>query len=167
MKKIPLVVIITFLIINFAHAQTGWIDYSIDNTLSVKLPVQPKILSKNTILAVAKDSLTCLVTKIDFLSTVQLDAGALAPLLPTQEFANEIRSTLLAQIPGFSLGEIKIGKWKNYYCYNIEGGNVKKKLKLYTFIVIIDTNMYSLTAIMPDTLSPGEKDDFFASLVLH
>jgi hypothetical protein len=167
MKKIFLLFFTTVLAINISNAQTAWITYRIDSKLSVKLPAQPKTIDANSIMTVGKDSLTCIVTKVDFLATVQMDAGALAPLMPTQEFANELRTGLLSQIPGFTLGDIKIGKWNGYYSYSVEGGNISKKSKLYTFMVIIGSEMYSLSAMIPDSKSAKGKDDFFASLSMN
>jgi hypothetical protein len=167
MKRIYLVLVATIITINIACAQSGWIDYRIDNKLSVKLPAKPQSINKSSIKAVTKDSLICIVTKVDFFTTVQMDSTILAPLLPTQEFADELRTGMRGQMAGFTLGDIKIGKWKGYYCYTIEGGNASKKSKLYTFMVIIGSNMYGLSAMMPDKKSTKDKDDFFSSLVIN
>jgi hypothetical protein len=68
---------------------------------------------------------------------------------------------------GYTMGDVKIGKWNNYYCYNIDGANTATKVKSFTFMVIIGNYLYSISAVMPDNKSAQPKDDFFASLKLN
>jgi hypothetical protein len=166
MKKPFLLLIAAIMAASFAHAQNAWVTYKIDNRLSVKVPDQPKEINGGATMSMDNDSLIYLTILVDFVKSANIDSTALAPLLPTQEFADGLKTGMLSKMEGSTLGDVKIGKWNNYYCYNIEGENADKKLKLYTFLVVIGNNLYGLMVLVPDTKSSKGKDDFFNSLTL-
>ena len=167
MKKLYLALMISIMAINIAAAQTGWITYKIDERLSAKIPAQAQIIGKGSIKSVSKDSVVCIISKIDFLSTVQMDSIILAPLLPTQEFANELRSGMRGQMEGFTLGNVKIDRYKGYYSYSLEGTNPTKKSRLYTYMLIVGNNLYAFSTLVPENKSLKVKDIFFSSLILN
>src|ERR1700761_3041696 len=103
MKKIQLLLIITLISVTATYAQAGWVDYKVDNKISVKLPSEPKNVQEGTVIGMAKDSTVCVVTLVDFQKTAQLDSAALVPLLGTQEFADGIKTGMLGEMPGFTL----------------------------------------------------------------
>jgi len=167
MKKLCLLLLTAIINITVASAQTGWVSYKFDNKLSVKLPAQPQKYGQNSQKASTKDSTQCIVTLIDLKASAQLDSAALIPLLPTAEFASALKGSLLGQKEGFTLGEVTIGKWNGHYSYAFEGTNAAKKLKTYTFMVVIGNNLYALNCFIPDGNNIKDKDDFFASLKLN
>jgi len=167
MKKLCLLLFTAIIVLTAAHAQTGWVNYKFDSKLSVKLPAQPQKYGQNSQKASTKDSTQCIVTLIDLKASAQLDSAALVPLLPTAEFASALKGSLLGQREGFALGEVTIGKWNGHYSYTFEGTNATKKLKTYTFMVVIGNNLYALNCFVPDGNSIKDKDNFFASLKLN
>jgi len=164
MKKTLLLLITAIIATNIAHAQAAWIDYKIDSKLSVRLPAAPKVGEDGTAVSTDKDSSMYIVTLIDFQKAAGIDSATLAPLLPQQEFADGIKTGMLGKLPGFTLGDVKVRKWKIYYSYLMDGGNTEKKLKIYNFMIVIGDEAYSLTALVPDKNGAKGKDDFFASL---
>ncbi len=167
MKKLCLLLFTAIITITAASAQTGWVNYKFDSKLSVKLPVQPQKYGQNSQRASTKDSTQCIVTLIDLKAASQLDSAALVPLLPTADFASALKSSLLGQKEGFTLGEVTIGKWNGHYSYTFEGANASKKLKTYTIMVIICNNLYALNCFVSDANNIKDKDNFFASLKLN
>jgi hypothetical protein len=167
MKKIYLLLTITIIAINIAHAQNEWVSYKIDNKLSVKVPSEPMITDEYSVMAQSKDSLFCVISVIDLKKIAGIDSAALASLATTSSFSNHIKTGMLGKMQGFTLGDFKISKWKGYYCYNVDGSNAAKKQKINTFMVIVGTNIYSLSAMMYEGKSTKGKEDFFNSLALN
>ncbi|WP_295671558.1 hypothetical protein [uncultured Mucilaginibacter sp.] len=167
MKKIVLLFVAAILMINLAHGQSAWVNYKIDNKLSVKMPAEPKPIDEHTKMAMDKDSSYFLIAVVDFIKVAGIDSAQVAAYAPTQEFANGIKTGMLKELPGLSLGDVKIDKWNGYYCYHIEGGTTEKKIKFFTFDVIIDSKMYGLTVLSRDDKSLQGKDDYFNSLVIN
>ena len=167
MKKALLFLITSLLAAQVASAQTGWIDYKIGDKLSVKLPEQPTRLNENGVYVRGSDSTVYIVATVDFFKAEGLDSAKIAAQAPTAEFANTLKTGMLGQMQGTTLGDVKIGKWKGYTSYTIEGGNATNQLKFYTFMVFIGTNVYSLMAWVPENHDNKEKDDYFNSLVLN
>lgn len=167
MKKISLLLFVTVLGLSVAHAQTDWIDYKIDNRVSVKVPAEPTRINENNVMAATKDSTFCIIALVDFQKTAKLDSAGIAPLLPTKEFADGIKTGMLRTMPGFTLGDVKVGRLKGYYTYTLEGGKPAEKLKCYTYMIVIGKYMYSLSALMSDKKPVAEKDRFFSSLTIH
>lgn len=167
MKKLYVLFFTALITIVAAHAQTGWVNYKFDNKLSVKLPAQPQKYGQNSQKASTKDSTVCIVTLIDLKATTHLDSAALVALLPTPEFAAGLKNSMLGQMAGFTLGDMQIGKWNGNYSYTMEGSNAAKKLKTYTFMVIIGNNLYALNCLVPDGNNIKDKENFFASFKLN
>lgn len=167
MKKL-FILLFTVVITQVAvYAQTGWVDYKFDNKVLVKLPAQPDKYGQNSHRAAAKDSTVCIVTMIDLKAATHLDSAALAALLPTAEFAAGLKASMLGQQEGVTLGEVKTDKWNGNYSYAIEGSNVSKKQKTYTFMVVVNNNLYALNCLVPDGISTKNKDYFFTSLKMN
>jgi len=167
MKKAVLILIISVLMVNLTYGQTDWITYKIDNKLSIKLPAQPNAIDERTNKVMDKDNNVYLVAVIDLTEAAGIDSAQLAAYAPKPEFANGIKNGMLKKVPGLSLGDVKVDKWNGYYCYHIEGGNVEKKLKLFTYEIIIGSKMYGFTAMIHEDKNISSKDDFFNSLVLN
>ncbi|HEY4323279.1 MAG TPA: hypothetical protein VGN20_04815 [Mucilaginibacter sp.] len=167
MKKLFLLIVLSILLFNVSKAQTAWINYKIDNKLSIKVPSEPAKTDEYSVTAQGTDTLVCVISIIDLKKIAGIDSATLATMAPTNEFTSSIKTGMLGKMEGYTLGDFKTSKWNGYYCYNVEGGNATTKVKLYTFMVIIGTNIYSLSAVMPDHRSTKDKDDFFASLALN
>lgn len=164
MKKTYLFLAAIILTINISFAQTGWIDYKVDNKVSARLPTAPKTLMEGTVMSLTPDSTVCVVTKVDFEATAHLDSAALAPLLATDEFSTGLRTGMEQQMQGFTLSEVKTGMLKGAHTYNIEGVNESQKIKSYTFMVVIGKYMYSFTAIVKNGRDTKHRDELFASV---
>jgi hypothetical protein len=164
MKKLSLLLITAFLASNFALAQSSWVNYKIDNKLSTRLPATPKTLNENSVYALDKDSLVYIVTVLDLQKVAELDSAALIPLAPTPDFANKIKEGVEQKMNGFTMGDIKVGKWKDYTSYKLEGGNDAKQLNSYTFIVIVGSKLYALMTLTPENKTGKGKNSFYSSL---
>src|SRR3569833_3298171 len=91
MKKIYLFLAAIILTINFSFAQTGWVDYKIDNRVTAKLPTAPQALMEGTVMALTPDSTVCVVTKINNKAVAKLDSAAIAPMLDSATFRDGLR----------------------------------------------------------------------------
>lgn len=163
MKKALLIFIAIILLTKLANAQTNWIDYKIDNRVSVKMPEQPQF-KNGGLSAKDKDSSVYIVVVVDFVKTAGVDSTQLAPYEPTPDFANGLKNGMLGKMPGATMGDVKIAKWNGHYCYTVEGGYADRKLKVYAYMVCWGSTMYGLMSIIPEQNSTTSKDDFFASL---
>lgn len=169
MKKITLFLAAMIFIAGFARAQTAnWVNYKIDEKLSCKLPQQPTSLEEHSVYIKDKDTTVYVVAIVDFAKIAPtLDSAQLATMAPTPEFANQFKTGMLGQMPGSTLSDVAIGKWKGYTSYSMDGGNTTNKQRLYAFMVLIGTKMYSLMVITPDTHNADAKNNFFASLTTN
>jgi hypothetical protein len=164
MKEIYLFLAAIILTINFSFAQTGWIDYKIDNRVSAKLPTAPKEVAQGSVMALTPDSTVCVITKVDFKAAANLDSAALAPMLGLEEFSSGLRTGILQQMTGFTLGDVKTGKLHGQYTYSIDGASESQKLKSYTYMIVIGQYLYSFTALVKDGRDLKHKDELFASI---
>lgn len=167
MKKVFLLIFITAVALTVVHAQNVWVNYKFDNKLSVKLPSQPQKYGQNSQRAATKDSTVCIVSLVDLKAAAQLDSATLVKLSPTAGFATDLKASMLGQMAEFSLGDVKIDKWNGYYSYTIDGRSFSKKLKTYTFMVIIGSNLYALNCLVPDGNNIKDKEAFFTSLKMN
>ena len=167
MKKILLSFCFLAILLNFALAQSDWISYKIDDKLSVKVPSPPTEADEYSVIATGEDSLVCVITKIDMQKVSGLDSAALAGIAPTDDFLNIIKTGMQEKMQGYRMGDVKIGKWNNYYCYHIDGSNATTKVKSFTFMIIIGNYLYSISAVIPEDKSTQPRDDFFSSLKLN
>src|SRR3569833_1151358 len=163
MKKLFLLFFAVIITQVAVYAQTGWVDYKFDNKLSVKLPAQPQKYGQNSQSASAKDSTVCIITLIDLKAATHLDSATLVSVLPTAEFAAGLKASMLGQQADVVLGDIKTDKWNGNYSYTIEGTNAAKKQKTYTFMVVVNNNLYALNCLVHDGVSTKNKDYFFTS----
>jgi len=150
-----------------AKAQSGWIDYRIDNRLSVKLPKQPITLNEHSVYVKDQDTTIYVITTVDMLKTDGLDSSKLALVAPTTQFANQIKNSLQNEMKGSTLSDVTLDKWNGYTSYNIDGNNSSKKTKFYSLTVVIGTNLYGLMIIQHENHNNVNKDDFFGSLKLN
>lgn len=153
--------------ISAANAQTTWINYKIDNKLSIELPKEPIPIKETSVYVRDKDTTFYIISVFDMLKTAGLDSAQIASSAPTVSFAESFKNGIVDKMPGSALRPVDIGKWNGYTCYHIDGGNALKKQKIYIFTVIIGTNLYDLMVISHDNLNPVGKDHFFSSLVLN
>lgn len=167
MKKTYLFFAAIILTINISFAQTGWVDYKIDNRVSAKLPTTPQALMEGTVMSLTPDSTICVVTKVDFKATANLDSATLAPMLGLEEFSSGLRTGMLGQMKGFALSEVKTGMLQGKYTYSLNGVNESQKVKSYTFMVVIGQYLYSFTAMVKDGRDTKHKDELFASIKVN
>jgi hypothetical protein len=166
MKKIVALFITALITITVVYAQNGWITHKADNRISVKFPGEPKEVIAGTFAAHDKDSVGYALTVVDFVTVAGIDSVTLAPMKDTPEFAAQLKQGMGSSLPGVTLDDFKIGKWKGFSSYTTTGVSSTQKTKMYMFMVLIGNKMYSLSSVVPDGRSAKGKDDFFASLTL-
>jgi hypothetical protein len=167
MKKIFLLLIPFILAINLVKAQTNWVNYKMSDKLSVKVPEQPVKVDENSVYVKSPDSVIYIISIVDLSKTDGLDSAKLAAQSATPDFAKNFKDSMLSQMAGYTMGDVNIGKWKGYTSYNFDGGNAATKLKVYTYMVFMGSNVYSLMVMFPENKSLKSKDDFFNSLTLN
>jgi len=113
MKKIILLLMVSLSVITIAKAQNPWIVYKIDSKLSAKVPNQPKPVDENSVMSSDNDGAAYIITIADFEKLAGIDSVKLAPMENTPEFANSLRTGMLSKMPGYTLGDVKIGNWKH------------------------------------------------------
>ena len=94
-----------------------------------------------------------------------MDSVTFVQTVPTQPFADEVRKGMLSQMQGFTMGDIKVGKWKNYTMYTMQGEQTAQKLVDFTYMIIIGRYLYSISALIPQGKSLASKDYLFNSIV--
>lgn len=166
MKKLLPLVIVALLTVTFVHAQDGWVSHKADNRIAVKFPNEPKEVIAGTFASHDKDSVTYILTLVDFVAVANIDSTALAPMQDTPEFAAQLKQGINASLPNVELNDFAIGKWKGHSSYTTTGVNAGQKSKIYMLMVLVGNKMYSLSAIIPDGRTTKGRDDFFASLAL-
>lgn len=166
MKKTFSLVIALLLTITIVKAQEGWVSHKADDRISVKFPNEPREEIAGTYTAHDKDSLSYILTVVDFVAVANIDSTALAPMKETPEFAAQLKQGINASLPNVTLEDFKIGAWKGHTSYTTSGVNGTQKLKLYMFMVLVGNKLYSLTSVVPDSATTKGRDDFFASLEL-
>jgi hypothetical protein len=152
---------------SIVKAQNNWIEYKIDDKLSVKLPKQPVTLNEHSVYIKDQDTTIYVITKVDMFKTDGLDSSKLASLATSSQFTSQIKNSLQREMKGSALGELNIGKWRDFICYNVEGDDSAKKIKFYTETIIVGTNLYGLMIILRESQKNNHKDDFFNSLKLN
>lgn len=161
MKKVLLALLTIMIAINLVNAQSDWINFKVDDKLSVKLPTHATSIGSGMV-AHSKDSLICYVSIVG-----EMDSTALAKLVSTPDFPDGLKTAMIGTQQGLTLGDMKAGKWNGYNCYNVDGENVSKNLKVSFYIIIIGGRIYAFGAMMPANHDIKEKDIFFNTLKLN
>jgi len=167
MRKAALLLLAAVLSLNLVHAQTGWITYNIDAKLSIQVPAQPTKADQYSVMSISSDSTIYIITKVDMTVAAGLDSAALAGLAPTEQFATEMRGGMQEKLQGYTLGDIKPGKWNGYYSFSIDADNPTTKLRSSIFMIIIGSYLYSFSVVLREDRDPKLKDLFFNSLKLN
>ena len=167
MKKTLLFLITGVLAITVAHAQSNWIDYKIDAKVSVKIPAAPRTIDDFNVMSTDSNKTVYVIGLVDLLKSEGTDSLTLITKSRTVEYANKMRDELVKSMPGFQLGQIVTGIWKDYTCYHMEGVYTPKNAKVYMFLFIVGSKLYSLTALVPENVSNQGKDAFYASAVVN
>jgi hypothetical protein len=160
--------ILTYQSVNTPIPPDGWVNYKIDNKLSVKLPEQPQKVNESAVKASDNQKITYIVGMDDLAKTDGTDSTALASKATSPEYLNILKAKFTKSMgQGFSLSNIKAGTWKTYPCYYFEGTHVPTSANIYFFMVLIGSKLYQLMAFIPDGISSKTKDSYFDSLVLN
>ena len=82
------------------------------------------------------DGCAYIITIADFVKLAGLDSAKIAPMATTPDFANSLKTGMLSKMPGYNLGDVKIGSWKGYP-YPLCRGVIpeSKKIKIYAFMM--------------------------------
>ena len=151
------------------YAQTSWVTKKIDSKLSVKFPAEPTKTTKDGVEAYilkSSDSTSYSSALVDFNVLAKVDSATLAPIKDTKEFATQMREGVAAQKTNYSFSDINIGTWKNYTTYSITGLDTSKKKKLFIYMILIGSKMYTLSCLVPDGLVTKNNEVFFNSVSL-
>jgi len=167
MKNIFLTLCFLVTLLIAANAQSDWVTYKIDDKLSVNVPSTPTQGDEYSVIATGADSLLCAIAKIDMKKVSGVDSAALAELAPTDYFKSIVKQGMQEKMKDYTFGDVKTGKWNNYFCYHIEAVNATRKVKSFFFMIIIGDCLYSISAVVHDGKSTQPKDQFFASLKLN
>ncbi len=167
MKKSCLLLITCILTATLAFGQNGPINYKIDNHVSLKLPSQPQTIDASNVMATDSNHLAYVVGLVDLVKTDGTDSAKLASIATTPEYIKLFRDNLVGAMPGFVMGDVKLGTWQNHTSYTLEGTYTRTNAKVYMFLFIIGSNLYSITALVPENQSPKGKDDLLASIVAN
>ncbi len=167
MKKFYLLLFTCFITVNMAFGQSNWINYKIDNRVSLKLPSQPQTIDATNVMATDSNHLAYVVGVVDLVKTDGTDSAKLASIATTPEYIKVFRDNLVGAMPGFDMGEVKLGTWHNHTSYTLEGVYTRNNAKVYMLLFIIGSNLYSITALVPENQSPKGKDDLLASIVTN
>jgi hypothetical protein len=167
MKKILLFLFTSVLTFNTLHAQSTWINYSVDSRISVKVPFQPRKADKYSVIATTIDSIIFVIRKVEMKQAAGLDSAALANLTGTSQFADGIKNEMMTNMKGYLFGDMRQDKWHGYHSYAINADNPTSKTINYTFMFIMGDYLYSFIVISRETKDPKWKEYFFHSIRLH
>lgn len=168
MKKIFYLLLISICISLGAHAQSDWVKYQVGDRISVKFPTTAKKLAVgNNDVYIGKDSVGYTAVVVDFVTTAGMDSVALAPVKDLPEFAAQLRAGMGSTMPGFTLGDVAIGKWKGHTVYDMVGTGTQRKEKMVIHMVLVGSRMCTLSVIVPDSVGPTkDPENYFATLEL-
>jgi hypothetical protein len=167
MKKTYYLLLFVLLASFTVNAQTGWVTKNIDDKLSIKFPVEPKKATKNgfdSYVAKGNDSVAYSSTVLDLKVVANLDSATLAPVKDSQEFADQMKMGMVSTKTNYTIGDITIGKWKNYTTYSVSGTENATKSTLYIRMILIGSKMYTLSCMLPANLSTKNNETFFGSV---
>jgi hypothetical protein len=167
-KNLTIVLLLLFGSI-ITQAQTNWINYKVDNKISVKFPSKPIQISEETLLSANKDSTAMVsVSILDLAQTAQIDSAQLAKVKEDPAFVANLKDFMNSKSPYVKLEDFKIGKWNGYTNYTSMGVATDPRNKYhYVLMIIIGTKLYLFNAILSATANAEIKDDYFSSITLN
>lgn len=160
-----MLIVATVFAVTFANAQTGWVDHTGDNRISLKFPSEPKEVAAGSVAASDKDSVVYIFTIVDFVQVAGIDSVALAPMKNTPEFAEQLKTGLKQGLPNVTFDDFKLGTWKGFTSYTSTGIDPQKK-KYDMLLVIIGNKLYSFSTVRSDGTGMEGHDRFLNSIVL-
>lgn len=168
MKNLTLALFILFNSI-IAQAQTKWINYKIDNKLSVKFPSQPTRMSDDILLSSNKDSTAVFtITVIDVAQIAKIDSAGLAKAQENPDFIKGMANFMNDKSHYAKLEDFKTSKWNGFTTYTTMGLGSDPRNKYYHVLMIfIGTKLYMFGAILTATANTKVKDDYFSSISLN
>jgi hypothetical protein len=151
------------------QAQTKWINYNIDDKISVKFPSPPNKESDGTLLSLSKDS-TAIMSLIilDLAQIANIDSATLAQSKENPEFVAGLRNLMNSKSHFVQLDEFKLGKWHGFTSYSSSGIATDTRNKYYNvYMLFIGTKLYLFNAILSATADSKIKDYYFSSIILN
>jgi hypothetical protein len=163
MKNILNLIALLLLTSVITKAQSSWVDYKVDNHVSVKFPSKPAEIQPGTVGVVTADSVACRITLIDVQKVANLDSAKLASMKENPVFIDQLRAGMQRTAKGAELQPFKLGTWKGLTSYTSSGtGTANTQYKL--FMVVYGTTIYSLSAKTPAKVDSKTADSFFDSM---
>ncbi len=160
-----MLIVATVFAVTLANAQTGWVDHTADNRISLKFPAEPREVAAGSFAANDKDSVVYVFTMVDFVQVAGIDSVALAPMKNTPEFAAQLKTGINQSLPSVDFEDFKIGTWRGFTSYTSTGVDPQKK-KYDMFMVIIGNKLYSFSTVRADGAGMEGHDKFLKSIVL-
>jgi hypothetical protein len=169
MKKNYCLLLFVLILSATANAQADWVTKNLDEKISVKLPTEPEKtggIGMDVYSVKGTDGAGYSVSVMDFYVKAHIDSATLSSFKDNQQFADQVRVTMVSKIPNCTFGDVKIGKWKMYTAYTISGSENAGKGKVSIFIILIGSKMYGFLCMLPDNLQIKNDDVFFGSIDL-
>ena len=169
MKKYCFVLLFVLTISAGANAQTAWVTTKIDNKISVKFPVEPQKINKPTgdvYVYKAPDSLTYSAAMLDMNIVAHLDSARIAQVKDMQQFADQMVRGVASAKKNYTFGEVTIGQWKTYTCYNFSAKENTNSNTLLMQMILIGSKIYTLSCRVPAGMVTKNNDVFFSSIEL-
>jgi len=165
MKKTAIALLLIFNSI-VAAAQTDWVDFKIDNKLSIKFPSKPTQEIDGTLISVTKDSTAFMSAIIlDLAQIAHVDSATLAQSKENPEFVAGLRNFLNSKNQVVKLDEFKLGKWHGFTSYSSSGVAADIRNKYYSvYMLFIGTKLYWFNVILSATADSKNKDYYFSSV---
>ena len=161
--------IIALLFSATTQAQTAWLTKKLDDRLSVKFPAEPQKTTSNAMdvyNVMENDGVGYSVSVMDFYAKAHIDSATLSSFKDNQQFADQVRMTMVSGMPNYKFGDVTIGKWKAYTAYTISGSGNTKQDKVSIFIILIGSKMYGFMCLLPPNVATKNKDIFLDSIEL-
>lgn len=159
LKKIALLSLLT-IISAFSYAQKNWVKQKLATRFVASFPTTPTQTASTTYALKDTTNTIFTATYSAIAQNLNVQPKAFARLATTTEFATDFLNSLQATLLAYDLSEIKINAEKNFVSYTLNGPNRDAESTIFLKIIFIDGVYYSLSCVLPNQLSPKQKDLF-------
>jgi hypothetical protein len=152
-----------------AQAQTNWINYKVDNKISVKFPSKPTQMSHDILISSNKDSTAeFTMSMIDIAKIAHIDSAGIAKNLGNPDIMKNMADFINEQHRYSKLKDFKIGNWNGFTTYTSMAVGANPRNKYYNILMLfIGTKMYTFEVVLAATADSNIKDDYFSSISLN
>jgi hypothetical protein len=152
-----------------AQAQNNWVNYKVDNKISVKFPSQPAQLSDGTVFFSNKDSTVKLGMFIfDFSKVAKIDSADLPMLRESLDFIMSAANLMSIKNHCKEPEDLKKAKWNGFTSYTAKGAGMGSGSGYcHILMFLIGNKLYTFGATLSATADSKIKDDYFSSITLN